>query len=75
VSITPPAFKKFEFIFEKAVAPPSGAQDGRFNEKNRGSKISLHCPYKPLVVVVNKFLKENRFEIDISKDNMNKISK
>jgi hypothetical protein len=47
VSMTPHAFKKleyhreFEFIFEKALAPQSGAQDGCFDEKkNRGSKIS-----------------------------------
>jgi hypothetical protein len=37
---------KFEFIFEKALAPSSGAQDACFNDKNRGSKISWHCPLK-----------------------------
>jgi hypothetical protein len=28
------------------LAPWSGAQDGCYGEKNRGSKISWHCPFK-----------------------------
>jgi hypothetical protein len=30
--------REFEFIFEKALAPLSGAQDGRFDEKTEGRK-------------------------------------
>jgi hypothetical protein len=32
--------REFEFICKKALAPKSGVQDGCFNEKIRGSKIS-----------------------------------
>jgi hypothetical protein len=35
-------FREFEFIYEKALAPYSWAQDGCFDEKNQGSKISWH---------------------------------
>jgi hypothetical protein len=38
--------REFEFIFEKALAPKSGAHDGCFNVKNRVSKISWHCLFK-----------------------------
>jgi hypothetical protein len=30
--------REFEFIFKKALAPKSGAQDGCFNEKTEGRK-------------------------------------
>jgi hypothetical protein len=38
----------FEFAaeFKKALARESGAKGVLFDEKNRGSKISWHCPFK-----------------------------
>jgi hypothetical protein len=37
---------EFESIFETALAHESGPKGGLFDEKNRGSKISRHCPFK-----------------------------
>jgi hypothetical protein len=35
----------FEAICKTALAPESGSKGGLFDEKNRGSKISRHCPF------------------------------
>jgi hypothetical protein len=37
---------EFEAEFKKASARESGAQGVLFDEKNRGSEISWHCPFK-----------------------------
>jgi hypothetical protein len=37
---------EFEAEFKKALARESGAQGVLFDEKNRRSKISWHCPFK-----------------------------
>jgi hypothetical protein len=40
---------EFEAIFETALAHKSGPLAGLFDEKNRGSKISCHCPFKAAI--------------------------
>jgi hypothetical protein len=40
------SFGEFEAEFKKALARESGAQGVLFWWKNRGSKISRHCPFK-----------------------------
>jgi hypothetical protein len=40
---------EFEAIFETALAHESGPYGGLFDEKNRGSKISWHCPFNNIV--------------------------
>jgi hypothetical protein len=37
--------RKYEFIFETALAHESGDPGVLFAEKNRGSKISWDCPF------------------------------
>jgi hypothetical protein len=37
---------EFESIFKTALAHESGDPGVPVNEKNRGSKISLYCPFK-----------------------------
>jgi hypothetical protein len=39
---------KFESICKTVLAHESGDPGVQFNEKNRGSKISWHCPFKYL---------------------------
>jgi hypothetical protein len=39
-------FGEFEAEFKKAIGRESGAQGVLFDEKNRRSKISWHCPFK-----------------------------
>jgi hypothetical protein len=41
----------FRIYIRKALATLSGAQDGWFNDKNRGSKIAWHCPINSVFAV------------------------
>jgi hypothetical protein len=38
--------REFEFIFEKTLSPYSGAQNGCFDEKNRGRKSRDTVPLR-----------------------------
>jgi hypothetical protein len=38
--------REFESICKTVLAHESGVPGVQFNEKNRGSKISWHCPFK-----------------------------
>jgi hypothetical protein len=45
--------REFESICKTVLAHESGDPGVRFNEKNRGSNISWHCPFKPNSVFFN----------------------
>jgi hypothetical protein len=51
---------EFEAVFKEALARESGAQEVLFDEKNRRSKISCHCPFnatssKKIMTITTKF--------------------